>query len=234
MFRQQRGLQPLARGVAGMQALDVGAAVDEGEQSRRARGGDAERVGELRLREAAQLAGGHDRAEHADRRGRMKSALAQVGMAGAADRDLGLVAGDHRLHQRAPPGAAVVTDRKQRRHHHAARMHRALPEAVVELDAVGRRAAEESGIEEIGAPRAAGHRNAAGRAHRGEHGLGAGRDLAAGAGDHHPDGVEQVAPRIVANLVGERAVAQLADEFDDGRRSRPRPDGASAGLRRGT
>ena len=48
LLRQQRRLQALARGVAGVQALDVGAAVDEGEQPGRARGRDAERVGELR------------------------------------------------------------------------------------------------------------------------------------------------------------------------------------------
>ena len=96
-------------------------------------------------------------------------------------------------------------------------MHRALPEAVVELDAVRRGAAEERGIEEIGAPRAARHRNAAGRAHRRQHRLGAGRDLAAGARDHDADGVEQMPPRVVADLVGERGVAQSADEIDDRR-----------------
>ena len=63
---------------------------------------------------------------------------------------------------------------------------------------------------QIGAPRAAGHRNAAGRPHRREHRLGAGRDLAARARDHHADGVEQMPPRVVAHLVGERGVAQLA------------------------
>ena len=93
-------------------------------------------------------------------------------------------------------------------------MHRALPEAVVELDAVRRGAAEESGIDEIGAPRAARHRNAAGRAHRRQHRLGAGRDLAAGARDHDADGVEQMPPRVMADLVGERAMAQSADEID--------------------
>ena len=159
-------------------------------------------------RQPAQLAGGHDRAEHADRGGGMEAALAQIGMAGAADRDLGLVAGDDRLDQRFAIGMALVAEREHRRHHHAARMHRALAEAVVELDAVRGGAAEEGGVDEIGAPRAAGHRHAAGRAHRREHRLGAGRDLAAGAGDHHADGVEQMAPRVVADLVGERGVAQ--------------------------
>ena len=47
LLRQQRRLQSLARGVAGMQALDVGAAVDEGEQAGGAARRDAERVGEL-------------------------------------------------------------------------------------------------------------------------------------------------------------------------------------------
>ena len=129
---------------------------------------------------------------------------------------------------------ALVAEREHRRYHDAARMHRALTEAVVELDAVRGGAAEEGCVDEIGASRAAGHRHAAGRAHRREHGLGAGRDLAAGAGDHHAHGVEEVASRVVADLVGQRGVAQPADEVDDGRRSPRRPDGASAGLRRGT
>jgi hypothetical protein len=45
-------------------------------------------------------------------------------------------------------------------------MHGALRESVVELDAVRGGAAEEGGIEEVGAPRAARHRNMAGGAHR--------------------------------------------------------------------
>ena len=48
LLGEQRRLQAFARGVAGVQALDVGAAVDEGEQPGRARGRDAERIGELR------------------------------------------------------------------------------------------------------------------------------------------------------------------------------------------
>src|SRR5262249_1468314 len=36
-LRKQRGLQALARGVSGVEALDVGATVDESEQPRRAR-----------------------------------------------------------------------------------------------------------------------------------------------------------------------------------------------------
>src|SRR2546428_150200 len=86
----------------------------------------------------------------------MESTLAQVGMAGAPDRDHGLIAGDDRLHERAAVGMSVVAERQHRRHNYAARMHRALPEAVVELDAVGGGAAEESGVDEVGAPRAAG------------------------------------------------------------------------------
>ena len=147
----------------------------------------------------------------------MEAALAQVGMTGAPDGDLGLVAGDHRLDQRLAADAAVVAERQHRRHHHAAGMHRALPVAVVELDAVGGGAAEEGGVDEIGAPRAAGHRDAAGRPHRRQHRLGAGRDLAARAGDHHADGVEQVAPRVVAHLVrNARRSASALTNADDG------------------
>src|SRR5262249_59081359 len=136
---------------------------DESEQSAGARGGETECVGESLARECAELARGRGRAEHADGGGRMKSALAQVGMAGAADRDHRLVAGDDRLHQRLAVAAPRTADCKRRRYDDAARMHRALAEAIVELDAVGGGAAEEGGIDEVGAPRAAGHRNTAGR-----------------------------------------------------------------------
>ena len=163
----------------------------------------------------AQLAGSHDRAEHADRGSRMKAALAQVGVAGTADRDLGFIARDHRLDQRGAGDAALVAQRQQARNHHAARMHRALPKSVVELDPVGGGAAEERGIEEIGAPGAARHRNTAGRAHRCEHRLGAVGDVAAGAGDHHADGVEQMASGIVADFVGESGKVKIAHEGYD-------------------
>src|SRR5262245_9581089 len=146
----------------------------------------------------------------------MESALAQVGMAGAADRDHGLIAGDDRLHERASIGASVVAERQRRRPYHAARMHGALPEAVVEFDAVGGGAAEEGGVDDIGPARAAGHWNAAGRTRRREHGFGAGRDVAARARDHHADGVEQMAPRVVAHLIGKGGVTEFTDEFDDG------------------
>ena len=105
-------------------------------------------------------------------------------------------------------------ERQQRRHHRAARMHRALPVAVVELDAVGGGAAQKGGVQEIGAPRASRHRHAAGWPHRGQHGLGAGRHIAAGARDHHPDGVHEMPPRVVAHLVAERIIAQPAHEPD--------------------
>jgi hypothetical protein len=98
LFGEQDGLQALARGVAGVQALDIAAAVDEGEQAAGARSGKPERVREPLGRERGEFAGGGGRAEHADRGGRMESALAQVGMAGAADGDHRLVARDDRLH----------------------------------------------------------------------------------------------------------------------------------------
>ena len=110
LLGQQRRLQAFARGVAGVQPLDVAAAVDEGEQSGRARGRDAERVGELLGVEPAQLAGRHRRAERPDRAGRMEAALAQVGRAGARRGDVGLVAGDDRLDQRRAGDPPVVAD----------------------------------------------------------------------------------------------------------------------------
>ncbi len=167
-------------------------------------------------REPAQLAGRHRRPEHADRGGRMEAALAQVGMTGPSDGDVRLVAGDDRLDQRLAADAAVVAERQHRRHHHAAGMHRALPVAVVELDAVGGGAAKEGGVDEIGAPRAAGHRDAAGRPHRRQHRLGAACDLAARAGDHDADGVEQVATRVVPRFLRNAAVAERAHERHDG------------------
>jgi hypothetical protein len=182
---------------------------------RRARGRDPERVGELQGREPAQPARRHDRTEHAARRRGMKAALAQVGMTGAADGDLGLVARDDRLDQRGAGDAPVVAEREHRRHHHAARMQRALAEAVVELDAVGGSTAQERRVDEVGAAGAARHRNAAGRPDGGKHRLGPARDLAAGTGDHHTDGVEEMPPRVVAHLVGQLSEAQPADESDD-------------------
>src|SRR5262249_6786315 len=39
---------------------------------------------------------------------------------------------------------------------------------------------------------------------------------AARARDHHADGIEQMAPRVVAHLIGKGGVTEFADEFDDG------------------
>ena len=69
-------------------------------------------------------------------------------------------------------------------------------------------AAQERGVKQVGAPCAARHRHASGGTHGSQHRLGAGRNLAAGTGDHDADRVEQVAPRIVAHFVGQRVVAQ--------------------------
>ena len=71
----------------------------------------------------------------------MKSALAHFGMAGAADRGHRLVAGDDRLYQRFSIAMARAAERQRRRYDDASWMHRALAEAVIELDAVGGRAA---------------------------------------------------------------------------------------------
>ena len=60
------------------------------------------------------------------------------------------------------------------------------------------------------------HGNAAGRSYRCKHRLGAAGHLASGAGDHHADRVEQMPPRIMAHLFGQRAMAQLKDETKDG------------------
>ena len=95
-------------------------------------------------------------------------------------------------------------------------MRRADAIAVVQLDAVRRRTAQEGGIKQVVALRAAGHRDRAAAAHAREHLLGVARDIARRARDHHADGVEQVPPRVVAHLVGEIGVAQAACEADDG------------------
>ena len=94
-------------------------------------------------------------------------------------------------------------------------MRRAVAVAVVELDAVRRGAAEERGVEQVGAPRAAGHRDFAGRPHRLDDVLGLRRDGAARARDHHADGVEQMPPRVVARVLRQRVVAQRAGELHD-------------------
>ncbi len=94
-------------------------------------------------------------------------------------------------------------------------MRRADAIAVVELDAVGRRAAEERRVEQIMAPGAARDRDAAAGADGREHPLGVGRNIAGRARDHHPDGIEQMAAGVVAHLVGEVRVTQPTRERDD-------------------
>jgi hypothetical protein len=151
--------------MSGVQPLDVGAAVDEGEQACRARGRDAERVGELRGVHAAQLAGRHGGAERADRAGRMEAAVAQVRRAGAGERDVGLVTGHHRFDQRGAGRAALVADAEDGGNDDAAAMRRAVAVAVVEFDAVRCGAAEKRRIEHVGTAGAAGHRDLTGRTH---------------------------------------------------------------------
>src|SRR5262245_35738636 len=199
---QERRLQPLTGGVAGVQPLDVAATVDEGEQAARARGGKPERVGEALGGKPGELAGGYRRAEHTDGGGGMKSTLAQLRMAGAADRDHRLIAGNDRLHQRLSSAVARATERQRRRYHDAARMHRALAEAVIELDAMRGGAAEEGGIDEVGPPRATRHWNAPGRTRRREHVFGARRNVAARACEHDSGRVVVKPAYLVTRMVG--------------------------------
>src|SRR4029453_11779543 len=59
--------------------------------------------------------------------------------------------------------------------------------------------------------------------------LGAACDLAAGAGDHDTNRVEQMPARIVAHLLAQRGVAQGADEARDGLGG---PGGGMANVKR--
>ena len=213
---KQRRLDALARGVAGVQALDVGAAVDEGEQAGGGARRDAERVGDLLRVEPAQLRDCDRRAERADRAGRMEAALAQIGRAGAREADRDFVASDDRLDDLRAARATLVADAERRRYDRAAAMRRADTIAVVQLDAVRRRAAEERRIEQVVALRPPRHRNACRRrAHVRQHRLGIGRDIARRARDHHADGIEQMTARVVAHLVIEIGMAQTVRELDD-------------------
>jgi hypothetical protein len=145
----------------------------------------------------------------------METALAQIRMTGAADGGHGLVARHQRRDERRARRRAHLGQGKQRRHHRAARMHRALPVAIVELDAVGSGAAQEGSVQEIGAPRASRHRDAAGGPHRCQHRLGAGRDLAAGACDHHPDRVHEMPLGVVADLFAQLLEVEVAHQLDE-------------------
>src|SRR5262249_11268775 len=120
LVRKERGLQPFARGMPGVQSLDIGAAIDEGEQAGRAGGGDAQGVGELDLVEAKQLAGCHRGTERADRTGRVESAPAQIAMTGTRRADGGLVAGNDSRKQRLAVGAARASDGERGRNDDAA------------------------------------------------------------------------------------------------------------------
>src|SRR6185436_7309455 len=107
---EQCGLDALARGVASVQALDVGAAVDEREQAGRSTPRDAERIGDLLCSQAAQLRHRDSRAERADRAGRVKAALAQVWRARAGEADRDLIARDDRLDELRARDRALVPD----------------------------------------------------------------------------------------------------------------------------
>ena len=214
-----------------MQALDIAAAIDEREQAGGAACRDADRVGDPWRRQAAQLGCGRGGAEHRAGAGRMEAALPQFGMAGTRNGDGRLIAGDERLDQRRAARAHFIADREHRRDHGAARMHRPLPIAVVELDAVGGGAAEKGGVEEVGAPPAARHRNAPLAAHQGKRRLGAARHVAGGACDHHPDGIEQMPPRVMANLGIERPMGQPGHERGQRRGGAGTGAGGGAGRR---
>ena len=148
-FGQQCGLDAFARGMTRVQALDVGAAIDEGEQPRGGARRDAERVGDLLGGETAQPGDRDGRAERADRAGRMEAALAQIGRARACEANRHFIAGDDRFDDLRTACAALVADAERRRHDRAAAMRRADAIAVVELDAVRGGAAEECGIEQV-------------------------------------------------------------------------------------
>jgi len=111
-----------------------------------------------------------------DRGGRMESALAQL--AGAADRDHRFVAGDDRLHQRLSTAVPRAAERKRRRYHGAAWDARSPGGSRHRARCHGRGAAEESGIEEVGAPCASRHWNTTGRARGRQHGFGAACNVA--------------------------------------------------------
>ncbi len=154
-------------------------------------------------------------------------------MTGARDRDRGFVAGDDRLQQRLAVRLAVIGGDEHGRHRrsspdapnpagsrrrarcHAPRCRRGTRHRADRRD--GRGPAPECGR----APRT-----------RGNNLLGARCHVALRARDHHADGVEQMAPGIVPNLVRQRSQAKIGDETDQ-RIARAAP-GAAATLRPAT
>src|SRR2546421_736489 len=108
----------------------------------------------------------------------MKPSRASITLGGPRQANCDFVTGDDCLDQLRAADGALVTHAERGRHHRAAAMRRADPVAVVELDAVRRRAAEESRIEQVVALGAARHRDGAAAAHTFEHFLGIGRDIA--------------------------------------------------------
>ena len=149
----------------------------------------------------------------------MKSALPQVGMTCACDRDCRLIARDDRLDHRLAVRPDIVADRQHGVHHGAARMHGTLPVAVIKLDPVSRCAAQKSGVEQIGAARSARHRDAPASAHRSERGLCMRCHIAGSPADHYTGGVEEMPARVVAHLRIETIKAKPAHELDQRCRS---------------
>src|SRR3954451_11345347 len=94
--------------MTGVQALDVSAAVDKGEQAGRCARRDAERIGDLLSVEATQLGDCYRSAERTHRTGRMKATLAQVRRARAREADRDFVTGDNRFNQLRAGDAALI------------------------------------------------------------------------------------------------------------------------------
>ena len=122
----------------------------------------------------------------------MKTALAQIGMAGARYGDDRLIADDNGLERRATTDSSLVAKRNYRGNRNYAGMNRTLPIAVIQFDAMAGGASDISRIEQIGAALAAGHRNPASGANPGQYGFGTAREITTRSGDNHAKRIEEV------------------------------------------
>ena len=113
-------------------------------------------------------------------------------MAGARDRDDGLIADHDRLERGATADTGLIAKPDDCRNRSHAGMHRTLPIAVIKLDAVPGSAGNIGGVEQIGAAMAPGDGNAASGANLGQHGFGTTGEIAARSGNDHAERVEKV------------------------------------------
>ncbi len=133
-------------------------------------------------------------AEGAERRGGVPALLVMMEIDGAGDLGLDLDAGDIGLQHRGASRALMLGQRPQRRHHRRGGMAAQRVAAIVEIERVGGGAVDGGGVERRRPLPTRPNRLARAVSDRAQRPLGDPRARLGGAGQRHPDGVENGEP----------------------------------------